>query len=89
MDMSDHTANFDYFVIATGASRRQLRAISEEIDDKLEKELHDKRMHIDGVDSSNWIVLDYGTVIVHLFDEPTRAFYGLEALWADAQRVES
>lgn len=88
LDMSKHTAIFDYFVIATGTSRRQLHAISEEIDNTLEKVLHDKRMNIDGYDDSKWIVLDYGTVVVHLFDEDTRTFYSLEALWGDAEKVD-
>jgi ribosome-associated protein len=88
MDMSKHTAIFDYFVIATGTSRRQLHAMSEEIDNTLEKELDDKRMNIDGYDDSKWIVLDYGTVVVHLFDEETRIFYSLEALWGDAEKVD-
>ena len=88
LDMSKHTAITDYFVIATGTSRRQLHAISEEIDHKLEDELNDKRSNIDGYDDSKWIVLDYGTVIIHLFDEDTRIFYSLEALWGDAARVD-
>ncbi len=88
MDMTGHTAIFDYFVIATGTSRRQLHAMSEEIDHKLEDELNDKRMNIDGYDESRWIVLDYGTVVIHLFDEDTRQFYSLEALWADAPKVD-
>ena len=88
MDMSQHTAIFDYFLIATGTSRRQLHAISEEIDHKLEDELNDKRMNIDGYDDSRWIVLDYGTVVIHLFDEDTRQFYSLEALWGDAPKID-
>lgn len=88
LDMSVQSAMFDYFVIATGTSRRQLHAMSEEIDHKLEDELNDKRMNIDGYDESRWIVLDYGTVIIHLFDEETRMFYSLETLWADAKRVD-
>lgn len=88
LDMSKHTAIFDYFVIATGTSRRQLHAMSEEIDRKLEDELNDKRENIDGYTESRWIVLDYGTVVIHLFDEETRAFYSLEALWADATKVD-
>jgi len=88
LDMSKQSAMFDYFVIATGTSRRQLHAMSEEIDRKLEGEMMDKRMNIDGYDESRWIVLDYGTVIIHLFDEETRMFYSLEALWADANRVD-
>lgn len=88
LDMTRHTASFDYFVIATGTSRRQLHAISEEIDRKLEEDLNDKRMNIDGYDESKWIVLDYATVVIHLFDEDTRAFYSLEELWADATKVD-
>jgi ribosome-associated protein len=86
--MTEHTALFDYFVIATGASRRQLHAISEEIDHKLEDEMGDKRFNIAGYEESKWIVLDYGTVVIHLFDEDTRAFYSLENLWADAKRID-
>lgn len=88
MDMSGHTAIFDYFVIATGTSRRQLHAISEEIDNTLENDLNDKRVNIDGYTESRWIVLDYSTVVIHLFDDETRAFYSLEALWADAKKVD-
>jgi ribosome-associated protein len=88
MDMTSQTASFDYFVIATGTSQRQLRAISSDIDHKLEGELRDRRMNIDGYENSNWIVLDYGTVLIHLFDEMTRSFYSIEALWADADRID-
>ena len=88
LDMSSHTAIFDYFVIATGTSRRQLHAISEEIDNTLENDLNDKRVNIDGYTESRWIVLDYATVVIHLFDEDTRVFYSLEALWADAKAVD-
>ena len=75
-------------VIATGTSRRQLHAMSEAVDQKLEADLDDQRMNIDGYDESRWIVLDYGSVVVHLFDEDTRQFYSLESLWADAKRVD-
>ncbi len=88
LDMSGQTAIFDYFVIATGTSRRQLHAMSEEIDDRLEKDLNDKRMNIDGYAESRWIVLDYGTVVIHLFEEEARENYSLESLWADAKPVD-
>jgi ribosome-associated protein len=88
LDTSGQTALFDYFVIVTGTSRRQLHAISEDIDHKLEDELGDQRMSISGYDESQWIVLDYGTVVIHLFDEETRAYYALEDLWAEAPRVD-
>ena len=88
LDMSPHTAIFDYFVIATGTSRRQLHAMSEEIDHCLEDEMNDKRMNIDGYAESRWIVLDYGTVVIHLFEEESRENYALESLWADAKKVD-
>jgi ribosome-associated protein len=87
LDMRGMTTEFDYFVLATGNSRRQLHAISEEIDRVLESELSDHRMGIEGYNESRWILLDYGTVVVHLFDAETRAYYALEDLWGQAQRV--
>lgn len=87
LDVCDQTALFDYFVLATGTSRRQLHAISEEIDDVLEKQMGDKRLGIEGYEDSRWIVLDYGNVVIHLFDEETRSYYDLESLWADATVV--
>lgn len=88
LDTRAQTPHFDYFVIATGASRRQLHAMSEEIDAKLQGELKDRRLGIEGYDDSRWIVLDYGGVVIHLFDQDARQFYCLEELWADAPRVE-
>jgi len=88
LDMRKLTDLFDYFVIVTGTSRRQLRAMSEEIDHTLEDDLGDRRMGIDGFAESRWIVLDYGTVVIHLFDEETRRYYELENLWAEAPRVD-
>ncbi len=88
LDMRELTKIFDYFVIATGTSRRQLHAISEEIDHKLEDDLEDRRSGIEGYRESRWILLDYGTVVVHLFDSEMRKFYALEDLWAGAAHVE-
>ena len=88
LDVCGQSSEFDLFVLATGQSRRQLHAISEQIDDALEKGLGEKRFGIEGYDESHWIVLDYGSVVVHLFDEETREFYDLESLWADGTPVE-
>ena len=87
LDLRELTCIFDYFVIASGTSRRQLHAISEEIDHKLQKELNDKRMGIEGYAESSWILLDYGTIVVHLFEQDTRDYYGIEKLWGEARRV--
>ncbi len=88
LDLCQLTSIFDYFVIATGTSRRQLHAMSEEIDHRLEQELGDRRLGIEGYAESRWILLDYGNVVVHLFDEETRKFFALEDLWAEASKVE-
>lgn len=87
LDMREITPVFDYFVLVTGNSRRQLHAISEEIDHCLEDDLNDKRMGIEGYRESRWILLDYGTVVIHIFDEEMREFYALEQFWNQATRV--
>ena len=87
LDVRKLTSMFDYFVIATGTSRRQLHAMSEEIDHRLEDDLNDQRMGIEGYAESRWILLDYGSVVIHLFDEETREYFALESLWAEAPRV--
>ena len=87
LDMRELTPMFDYFVLASGASRRQLHAMSEEIDHALEDRMGDRRLGIEGYQESRWILLDYGDVVIHLFEPETRAYYALEELWAQAKRV--
>jgi ribosome-associated protein len=87
LDMRGETAVFDYFVIATGTSRRQLHAMAEEIDRVATRELGDRRLGQEGYAASRWILLDYGDVVVHLFDRQTRDYYSLEELWCDAKKV--
>ena len=87
LDTRKLTPLFDYFVIATGTSRRQLHAMSDEIELKLKTELNDQRLGVEGYRESEWIVLDYGDVVIHLFDSESRDYYRLEDLWADAPRV--
>ena len=87
LDMRGITPVFDYFVLATGNSRRQLHAISEEIDHCLEDEMGDQRMGIEGYNESRWILLDYGNVVIHIFDGETREYYALEEFWNQAPRV--
>lgn len=87
LDMRGLTSLYDYLVIATGAGKRSLHAIAEEIDDYM-KAQGDERLGIEGYEACKWIVQDYGDVVVHLFDSVSRAFYSLEDLWADAPRVD-
>ena len=86
LDLRKLTCMFDFFVIATGTSRRQIHAMSEEID--LEDDLNDERMGIEGYAESRWVLLDYGTVVIHLFDKETRDFFALEEMWAEAPKID-
>ena len=87
LDLRGLTQLFDYFVIVTGTSRRQLHAISDEIAKVLKKDMHDVRRGIEGYEDGRWIVLDYGDVVVHLFDADSRDYWDLEQLWSDARMV--
>jgi ribosome-associated protein len=87
LDMRGITPLYDFFVIATGASRRQIHTLAEEIDAALRAQ-GDARLGIEGYETSKWVVQDYGDVMVHLFDPDTRLYYCLEDLWADAPRVD-
>ncbi|MEI8212832.1 MAG: ribosome silencing factor [Planctomycetota bacterium] len=87
LDISRQTTLFDCFVIATGTSRRQLHAIAEEIDRELKKR-GEIRINMSGYDQSNWIAIDYGGLIIHLFDEEFRKYYDLEGLWGDGVKVD-
>lgn len=88
IDVCGQSSEFDLFVLGTGQSRRQLHAISDQIEDALKKEQGETRLGVEGYDESRWIVLDYGSVVVHLFDEETREYYDLESLWADGTTIE-
>jgi ribosome-associated protein len=87
LDMRGITPLYDFFVLVTGASRRQIHTITEEIDDAMHAR-GDTRLSVEGYQSSKWVVQDYGDVVVHVFEEPTRQYYGIEELWADAPRVD-
>ena len=86
LDLTGITPLFDYFVVATGSSRRQMHAIVDEVDRVL-KSGGSKRKGIEGYDESTWIVEDYGDIVLHLFTDETRGKYDIEGLWADAPRV--
>lgn len=85
--MREVTPEFDYFVLATGTSRRQLHAMSEEIDHRLEDDLGEHRLGVEGYVESRWILLDYGNIVIHLFDDEARDYYSLDKLWCTAKRV--
>ena len=87
LDLRGITPVFDYFVIATGSSRRQLHAMADEIEAMLKKEHRDRKRGAEGYEEGRWIVLDYGDVIVHLFDAEAREYWDIERLWGDAIQV--
>jgi ribosome-associated protein len=87
LDMREVTPMFDYFVLATGASRRQLAAMSDEINHYVRDTLGDRLMGSEGYTDGRWILLDYGNVVVHLFDDESRDYYALEHLWSRAAKV--
>ena len=86
LDMRSISPLYDFFVVATGNSRRQIHTITEEIDAALHQR-GDRRLSVEGYESSKWVVQDYGDLVVHVFDGQTRGFYALERLWADAPDV--
>jgi ribosome-associated protein len=77
----------DYFLICDGRSDRQVQAIAQSIETELKKEGH-RALGIEGLSQGRWVLLDFGDVIVHIFQESVRRFYDLEGLWIDARRVD-
>jgi ribosome-associated protein len=78
----------DVFIIASAANTRQAQAISDEIEEQLKKQLDSRPSRIEGYNAAEWILLDYGDFLVHIFEQKVRAFYDLERLWRDAKKVE-
>ncbi len=87
LDLRDLTPVVDYFVIATGSSRRQMHAMADEIEKVVKHDLHDRTRGSEGYEEGRWIVLDYGDVMIHLFDPEARTYWDLEGLWSDAAKV--
>ncbi len=77
----------DYFVILSGASLRQVNATAQAISEDLAKDKIKPLSKVTANDESGWVVLDFVSVVAHIFYEPTREFYSLERLWSDAKRV--
>ncbi len=73
----------DYFLIATGESKRQIKACTEYLDEMLSLKGENPH-HIEGITNLEWVLMDYGDLIVHIFNKEARLYYGLERLWGDA-----
>jgi ribosome-associated protein len=77
----------DYFVVCSGESTTQVKAIAEQVEEKFD-EADIKPLGIEGLKYSHWVLMDYGDVIIHIFEQETRTFYELEKLWIDAKRIQ-
>jgi len=88
LDLRQIASFAEYFIIASGANQRQVQAISDEIEEQLKKQLASRPVRIEGYSSAEWVLMDYGDFIVHIFNKDAREFYDLERLWRDANRVE-
>jgi ribosome-associated protein len=87
LDLSGLEGVADYFLICSGSSEPQVKAIAEEVEDKLRA--HGARAwHVEGREFRRWVLLDFVDVVVHVFHERTRDYYLLERLWGDARRVD-
>jgi len=88
INVEGKTVLADYFVIVTGTSTPHVRSLSEEIQFRLKEDHKIEANHVEGSESAKWILLDYGGVIVHIFQESDRDFYSLEKLWQGRKKID-
>ena len=87
IDISEVSVLADYFVIAGGNNTSQIQALADSVEEKLGK-AGSPMKQIEGYQSANWVLLDFGDIIVHVFDRENRLFYDLERIWRDGKRVD-
>lgn len=87
IDISEVSVIADYFIIAGGTNRSQIQALADNVDEKLGRAGHPSKQ-VEGYDTANWILMDFGDVIVHVFDKENRLLYDLERIWRDGQQVD-
>lgn len=87
IDISQVSVLADYFIIANGNSESQVRALVDNVEEELAKAGYDMKQR-EGYGSGNWILMDFGEIIVHVFDKENRLFYDLERIWRDGKQVE-
>jgi|SRR5687767_3209176 len=88
LDLRNADGFTDYFIICTGGNPRQISAIADGVRETLKRDLGERPALTEGIDRSEWILLDYFNFVVHVFSRDCRAFYGLERLWGNAERHE-
>ena len=86
IDIAEVSTIADYFVIASGSNQNQVQAMVDNVEEKLAKAGYEPKQ-IEGTRSSSWILMDYGDLIVHVFDEENRLFYDLERIWRDGKQI--
>ena len=86
-DIAEVSTIADYFVIASGSNQNQVQAMVDNVEEKLAKAGYEPKQ-IEGTRSSSWILMDYGDLIVHVFDEENRLFYDLERIWRDGKEID-
>lgn len=86
LDVQNLTSYTDYLIVASGASTRQVSAIAQNIKKEI-SQTKIKPISIEGLNEGQWVLLDYGNIIIHIFIEETRLFYDIEGLWADAKKL--
>jgi ribosome-associated protein len=84
LDLRELVDSFDALVVTSGRNDRQVRAIAQEIERLIDMALGVKPIHVEGLVAAEWVAMDYGDVIVHVFDEAAREYYDLEHLWSAA-----
>jgi ribosome-associated protein len=87
LDLRGTPAFTDFFILCSGQSQRQVKAIADAVEDTL-RAAKVRPAHVEGYERAEWVLMDYFTFIVHVFTPQTRAFYSLERLWGDAERIE-
>ncbi|MGI8467615.1 MAG: ribosome silencing factor [Pyrinomonadaceae bacterium] len=88
LDLREIASFTEFFMIASGTNQRQAQAISDEIEEQLKKQLNARPIRIEGYNSAEWILMDYGDFVIHIFEQKAREFYDLERLWRDARKVQ-
>ncbi len=86
IDISEISTVADYFIIASGKNRSQIQAMCDNVDETMEKAGVFKKQ-TEGYRTANWILMDYGDIIVHIFDKENRLFYDLERIWRDGKEI--
>ena len=88
IDISQISTLADYFIIAAGTNINQVQALADNVQEKLGRAGYNTK-NVEGYDSANWILLDFGDIIVHVFDSENRLFYDLERIWRDGKIIDA